>query len=101
REWDKMARVEKALLRMNPALSEDLAVNLMRGVAALERQKPDEALVFLKKYPNEPSALYYEGIAFIEKKEISNALPLYQQILQKDAQSEWVDRMRLALGEAI
>jgi len=100
RQWDQMNKIVKSLLHMNPAYSNDLAVNLMRGVAALEQNHPDEALLYLKKYPDEPSALYYEGVCFIKKKEISNVLPLYQQILQKDARSEWVDRMRLVLGEA-
>lgn len=100
RNWEEMNRVTKALVRVNPAYASDLAFNLLRGVAALEQDKPDEALVYLKKYPDEPSALYYQGVAFIRKKEVSSALPLYQQILQRDQHSEWVDRMRLVLGEA-
>jgi TolA-binding protein len=100
KDWNQMNRVIKQLVNLNPAFSEDLAVNLMRSVAALEQERYDEALVYLKKYPEEPSALYYQGVAYIKKKEISNALPLYQQILQKDSRTEWVDRMRLALGEA-
>lgn len=100
RNWEEMNRVTKALVRVNPALANDLAFNLMRSVAALEQDRPDEALVYLRKYPEEPSALYYQGVAYIRKKEISNALPLYQQILQKDSHFEWVDRMRLVLGEA-
>ena len=100
KDWVQMDRIIKQLVNRNPSFSEDLAVNLMRAVAALEQEHYDESLIYLKKYPEEPSALYYQGVAFIKKKEISNALPLYQQILQKDSHSEWVDRMRLALGEA-
>ncbi len=100
RKWEDMNRTLKQLLQMNPAFADDLAVNLLRGVAALEQDRPDEAILYLKKYPEEPSALYYQGVCYIKKKEISSALPLYQQILQKDARSEWVDRMRLVLGEA-
>jgi len=100
KDWDQMNKIIQQLVAKNPAFSNDLAVNLMRAVAALEQERYDEALIYLKKYPDEPSALYYQGVAFIKKKEISNALPLYQQILQKDSHSEWVDRMRLALGEA-
>lgn len=100
RQWAEMNRVLQQLTRDNPAFSKDLAVNLMRGVATLEQNQPDEALVYLKRFPDEPSALYYQGVCFIKKKEISSALPLYQQILQKDPRSEWVDRMRLSLGEA-
>jgi TolA-binding protein len=100
REWDAMNKLVKELVRQNPAYSNDLAVNLMRSVAALEQERPDEALVYLKKYPDEPAALYYQGTAYIRKKEIANALPLYQKILQTDPHSEWVDRMRLVLGES-
>src|SRR5262249_53757365 len=98
--WTEMNKIIRQLININPAFSDDLAVNLMRGVAALEQDRPDEALVYVKRYPDEPSALYYQGVAYIKKKEISNALPLYQQVLQKDPSSEWVDRMRLSLGEA-
>jgi len=100
RQWDAMNKTLQRLLQLNPAFGDDLAVNLLRGVAALEQNRPDEAIIYLKKYPDEPSALYYEGVCYIKKKEISSALPLYQQILQKDSHSEWVDRMRLVLGEA-
>jgi len=54
----------------------------------------------VKKYPDQPSALYYQCVCYIQKNEFSNALPLYQQVLQKNSHSEWVDRMRMALGEA-
>jgi TolA-binding protein len=99
-DWPALQKSIQQLVRTNPAYSNDLAVNLLRGVAALEQKRPDEALVYLKRYPEEPSAMYYQAVAFIQKKEISNALPLYQQILQKSPNSEWVDRMRMALGEA-
>lgn len=100
RDWDMMNKAARDLVQLNPAFSSDLAFNLLRGVAALEQDRPDEALVYLKKYPDEPSALYYQGVAYLKKNEVSNALPLYQQILQRDAHSEWVDRMRMALGES-
>ncbi len=100
RDWASLQKAMLQLVRTNPAYSNDLAVNLLRGVAALERDRPDEALVYVKRYPDEPSALYYQAVAYIQKKEISNALPLYQQILQKSPNSEWVDRMRMVLGEA-
>jgi TolA-binding protein len=100
RDWTTLSATIKELVRQNPAFSSDLALNLMRGVSALEQKKPDEALVYVKNYPSEPSALYYQCVAYIMKKEISNALPLYQQVLQKNPHSEWVDRMRMVLGEA-
>ncbi len=98
--WVELQKSIQQLIRINPAYSNDLAVNLLRGVAALERNRPEEALVYVKRYPDEPSALYYQAVAYIQKKEISNALPLYQQILQKNPNSEWVDRTRMVLGEA-
>ncbi len=100
KDWPALQNSMAQLVRVNPAYSGDLAVNLMRAVAALERERPDEALVYVKRYPEEPSALYYQAVAHVQKKEISNALPLYQQILQKNPDSEWVDRMRMVLGEA-
>jgi TolA-binding protein len=99
RQWPALAKTIKTLLQKNPAFANDLAFTLLRGVAALEQHRYDEALLFLKKYPDEPSALYYQGACYIRKKEISNALPLYQQILQKDPHGGWVDRMRMLLGE--
>src|SRR5205807_10182417 len=101
RDWLGLYKAVALLIRQNPAYSNDLAVNLMRAVAALEQDRPDEVLVYVKKYPEEPSALYYQGVAYLKKKEISSALPLYQQILQKSPHSEWVDRMRMVLGEAL
>jgi len=77
-----------------------LALNLLRAVSALEQNHPDETILYVKRYPEEPSALYYQAVAYIKKKEISSALPLYQQILVKNPHSEWVDRMRMVLGEA-
>jgi TolA-binding protein len=100
RDWEKENSIVTKLLRQNPAFSHDLALNLMRGVAALEQGHFDQAVVYFEKYPDEPSALYYRSICYIRKKEISSALPFYQQIIQKDQSSEWVDRLRLALGEA-
>jgi len=100
RKYDEISNTVQALIKRNPAFAGDLAINLLRSVAALEQNKPDEALVYLKRYPEEPSALYYSGVAFIRKKEVSNALPLYQKILQLDETFEWIDRMRLQLGEA-
>ena len=100
RDWGSINSTLKHLIQMNPAFGNDLALNLLRGVSALEQDHPDEALLFVKRYPDEPSALYYQGVAYIKKNEISSALPLYQQILQKDSHSEWVDRMRMVLGEA-
>jgi len=99
RDWQGMNDAIKQLIHQNPSFTNDLALNLLRGVAALEQNHPDEALLFVKRYPDEPSALYYQGVSYIKKKEISNALPLYQQILQKSPHSEWVDRMRMVLGE--
>lgn len=99
RDYAAMAQAVAYLIKRNPAFASDLPVNLMRAVAALEQNKPDEALVYLKKYPEEPSALYYSGIAHIRKREPSNALPLYQKLLQIDTSFEWLDRMRLTLGE--
>src|SRR5258706_279355 len=100
KDWAGLNAAIKELVRQAPAYSNDLALNLLRGVSALEQDRPDEALVYVKRYPDEPSALYYQAVAHIKKKEISAALPLYQQILQKSAHSEWVDRMRMVLGEA-
>lgn len=100
KKYDDIAVAVKELIKRNPAFANDLAINLLRSVAALEQGKPDEALVYLKRYPEEPSALYYSGVSYIRKKEVSNALPLYQKILQLDQTFEWVDRMRLQLGEA-
>ena len=100
RSWSDLNLTLRELVQQNPAYANDLSINLLRGVAALEQDHPDEALLFVKRYPDEPSALYYQSVCYIKKKEISNALPLYQQILQKDPHSEWVDRMRMALGEA-
>ncbi len=100
RDWQGLNAVIKQLVLQAPAYSNDLVLNLLRGVSALEQDRPDEALVYVKRYPEEPSALYYQAVAYIKKKEISNALPLYQQILQKNPHSEWVDRMRMSLGEA-
>src|SRR5882724_2148858 len=87
KDWNGVNAVIKELVRQAPAYSNDLAVNLLRGVSALEQDRPDEALVYVKRYPEEPSALYYQGVAYLKKKEISNALPLYQQILQKSPHS--------------
>jgi TolA-binding protein len=100
RQWSDMSRLIRQLIQENPAFSNDLAINLMRAVAALEQEQPDEALVYLQRFPNEPSSLYYQVVSYIQKKEIAHALPLYQTSLQKDPNSEWVDRMRLSLGEA-
>src|SRR5258708_1252887 len=100
RDWNNMNKCVTLLLHKNPGFTNDLALNLMRGLAALQQGHTDVALSFFKKYPDEPSALYYQAMCFIKNKEISNALPIYQQILQKDARSEWVDRLRFALGEA-
>jgi len=100
RDWQNLNTITKEMVKTNPAFSNDLAFNLLRAVAAIEQDHSDEALVYLKKYPNEPSALYYQGVAYVKNKEMASALPLYQQILQKDNQFEWVDRMRLILGEA-
>jgi len=99
-DWSKLNLTLRELVSRNPAYANDLAINLLRGAAALEQGRPDEALVYVKKYPEQPSALYYQCVCYIQKKEFSNALPLYQQILQKNSHSEWVDRMRMALGEA-
>ena len=98
--WTALNQTLRGLVQQNPAYANDLAVNLLRGVAALEQGHPDEALLFVKKYPDQPAALYYQCVCYIQKKEFSNALPFYQQILQKDSHSEWVDRVRMALGEA-
>ena len=68
RDWANMDKTVNTLLAKDPAYSEDLALNLMRSVAAIEQSHPDEALVYLKKYPNEPSALYYSGVCYIKKK---------------------------------
>jgi TolA-binding protein len=100
RDWKGMNKCITDLLRKNPGYTNDLALNLMRGVAALEQGHTDIALSFFKKYPDEPSALYYQAVSFIKNKEISNALPIYQQIILKDQRSEWIDRLRFALGEA-
>src|ERR1035437_4235637 len=98
--WKDLNAVVRQLLLQYPAYADDLSINLLRGVAAIEQNRPDEALLFVKKYPDQPAALYYQGVCYIKKKEFSSALPLYQQILQKNSNSEWVDRMRMALGEA-
>lgn len=100
RDWKAMNKSVTQLLRKNPGFSDDLALNLMRGLAAMEQGHVDVALTFFKKFPEEPSALYYQAVCFIMKKEISSALPIYQQILQKTPRSEWVDRLRFELGEA-
>ena len=100
RDWASMNKSITLLLHKNPGFADDLALNLMRGVAALEQGHTDVALSFFKRYPDEPSALYYQAVCFIQNKEISSALPIYQEILQKDARSEWVDRLRFSLGEA-
>ena len=100
RSWPELNLTLKQLIAQNPAYSNDLALNLLRGVVSLEQGHPDEALIFLKRYPDQPSAMYYQCVCYIQKKEFSNALPLYQQILQKNSHSEWVDRARIALGEA-
>jgi TolA-binding protein len=100
RDWNNMNTSVTQLLHRNPGFVDDLALNLLRGVAALEQDHNEVALAFFKKYPDEPSALYYQAICYIKDKQISNALPIYQQILQKDPRSEWVDRLRFALGEA-
>src|SRR5882672_1990902 len=65
RDWQGMNNVIKQLVHQNPAFANDLALNLMRGVAALEQNHPDEALLFVKRYPEEPSALYYQGVSYI------------------------------------
>src|SRR5437016_5491734 len=100
KDWQGVNNTIKELVRVDPAYSNDLAINLLRGVACLEQDRPDEALVYVKRYPDEPSALYYQAVAHIKKHEMSAALPLYQQILVKSPHSEWVDRMRMVLGEA-
>ncbi len=100
RNYAAVSDTLKTLIKRNPAWGSDLAVNLLRSVVSLEQNKPDEALVYLKNFLEEPSALYYSGVAYIRKKEVSNTLPLYQKILQMDETFEWVDRMRLQLGEA-
>lgn len=100
RDWERLSAITRQMVKTNPAFSNDLAFNLLRAVAAIEQDRNDEALVYLRKYPEEPSALYYQGVAFVQKREIANALPLYQQILQRDSRFEWVDRMRVVLGES-
>jgi TolA-binding protein len=99
-DWKNMNQAVTQLLRKNPGFTNDLALNLLRGVAALEQGHADVAISFFSRYPDEPSALYYQAISNIKKRAISSALPLYQIILQKDPRSEWVDRLRFALGEA-
>jgi TolA-binding protein len=100
KDWQNLSALTRVMVKNNPAFSNDLAFNLLRAVSAIEQEHYDEALVYLRKYPDEPSALYYQGVAFVKNKEIANALPLYQQILQKDTRFEWVDRLRLVLGES-
>jgi TolA-binding protein len=100
RDWNAMNKSVTDLLHKSPGFTDDLALNLLRGVAALEQGHRDVAIAFFKRYPDEPSALYYQAVCFIQNKEISNALPIYQQILQMDPHGEWVDRLRFALGEA-
>jgi predicted negative regulator of RcsB-dependent stress response len=55
KQWDEMNKTMKELIRRNPAFANDLAVNLMRAVAAIEQEHPDEALIYLKKYLDQPS----------------------------------------------
>jgi len=100
KNWQSLSDLTRTMVKSNPAFSNDLAFNLLRAVAAIEQERYNEALVYLRKYPDEPSALYYQGVAFVKNKEIAQALPLYQQILQRDSHFEWVDRMRLVLGES-
>jgi len=100
KDWSALNQLTKSMVQKNPAFASDLAFNLLRAVAAIEQGRYDESLVYLKKHPEEPSSMYYQGVALVKKKEIANALPLYQQILQKDTRYEWVDRMRMVLGEA-
>lgn len=100
KNWQSLSSLTRTMVKNNPAFSNDLAFNLLRAVAAIEQERYDEAQVYLRKYPDEPSALYYQGVAFVKNKEIAQALPLYQQILQRDTHFEWVDRMRLVLGES-
>ncbi len=99
-EWGELSRVVTKLAQQNPAYADDLALNLIQGVALLEQGKLDAAMVFFQHFPDEPSAIYYLTVCYVQKKDMSNALPLYQKILQRDSRSEWVDRMRLVLGEA-
>ncbi|OGR92123.1 MAG: hypothetical protein A2992_04940 [Elusimicrobia bacterium RIFCSPLOWO2_01_FULL_59_12] len=100
RDWRTLNALITQLLRKNPGFADDLALNLMRGLAAMEQGHLDVAISFFKRYPEEPSALYYQAVCFIKKREISSALPIYQQILQRTPRSEWVDRLRFELGEA-
>jgi TolA-binding protein len=99
-DWSNLKLTLRELAQKNPAYADDMPINLLRAVSALEQGQPDEALLYVKKYPDQPAALYYQCVCYIRKKEFSSALPLYQQVLVKNSESEWVDRMRMVLGEA-
>ena len=61
-----------------------LALNLLRGVAALEQDHPDDASC-VKRYPGRPSALYYQGVAYIKERNFRGASFISTNFAEKPA----------------
>ena len=67
RDWAPLNATVRQLIQKFPAYSNDLALNLLRGLAALEQGHPDETLLFVKRYPNEPSGAVLSGRGLHQK----------------------------------